>query len=184
MTSNASSPTRQNLWTVGTLAGFAGGIMEVVWIMLYQSLSGHDAAIVAKGVTESVFPDMAAAPSSVAIGLVIHMVLAIGLGIVIAIAVPLVLPRIAGDRGSGPCRRLADEFLRDPAVRESQFRDDRALPGQLHLEIAVRLRGGLRVLDVPAQRGEALGPESQPPPRRTALAFVFQRGATCAAGLT
>ncbi len=96
MTSNASSPTRQNLWTVGTLAGFAGGIMEVVWIMLYQSLSGHDAAIVAKGVTESVFPDMAAAPSSVAIGLVIHMVLAIGLGIVIAIAVPLVLPRIAG----------------------------------------------------------------------------------------
>jgi hypothetical protein len=99
MPTNASSPAhlrRQTILTAGTLAGLAGGAMEVVWIMLYQSLSGNDAAIVAKGVTQAVFPDLATAPISVTLGLVIHMVLAVGLGIVIAIAVPLVLPRIAG----------------------------------------------------------------------------------------
>ena len=98
MTTHASST--QSRWlalsTVGTLAGVAGGLMEVFWIMLYQSLSGHDAAIVAKGVTYAVFPDLAAAPISVTLGLIIHMVLAVGLGIVIAIAIPLVLPRVAG----------------------------------------------------------------------------------------
>ena len=99
MTANASSPAsrrRHSLLTAGTLAGIAGGVMEIVWIMLYASLSGHDAAIVARGVTASVFPDLASAPSSIAIGLLIHMVLAIGLGIVIAIAIPAVLPRVAG----------------------------------------------------------------------------------------
>jgi len=99
MTTHASS-SNQSRWlalpTIGTLAGLAGGAIEIAWIMLYQSLSGNDAAIVARGVTQSVFPDIAAAPSSVAIGLIIHMVLAVGLGIVIALAVPLVLPRIAG----------------------------------------------------------------------------------------
>ena len=70
--------------------------MEVVWIMLYQSLSGNDAAIVARGVTASVFPDLATAPTSIMLGIVIHMVLAVGLGIVIAIAIPTVLPRVVG----------------------------------------------------------------------------------------
>lgn len=99
MISKAPSPTwqrRHTLLTAGTLAGLAGGVVEIVWIMLYQSLSGHDAAIVAQGVTQSVFPDLATAPTSVALGIAIHMVLAVGLGIVIAIAVPLVLPKIAG----------------------------------------------------------------------------------------
>ncbi len=96
MTTKTFSSTRQGFLTLGAVAGFAGGIMEILWIMLYQSLSGNDAAIVARGVTQTVFPDIAAAPTSVAVGLLIHMVLAVGLGIVIAIAVPLVLPRIAG----------------------------------------------------------------------------------------
>lgn len=97
MTSHVFSPAQaRRLVNAGALAGIAGGLMEVVWIMLYQALSGNDAAIVARGVTAAVFHDLAAAPSSVAVGLVIHMVLAIGLGIVIAIAVPLVLPRLAG----------------------------------------------------------------------------------------
>ncbi|MBU1174969.1 MAG: hypothetical protein KKH72_06155 [Alphaproteobacteria bacterium] len=99
MSANASSPARRrriSTLTAGTLAGLAGGVMEIVWIMLYASLSGNDAAIVARGVTASVFPDLATAPASVALGLLIHMVLAVGLGIVIAIAIPAVLPRVAG----------------------------------------------------------------------------------------
>ena len=96
MTTKTFSSAQQGFLTLGTLAGLAGGIMEVLWIVLYQSLSGNDAAIVARGVTQTVFPDIAAAPTSVAVGILIHMVLAVGLGIVIAIAVPLALPRIAG----------------------------------------------------------------------------------------
>lgn len=99
MTTNASLESRArgySLLKVGTLAGLAGGVMEVLWIMLYQSLSGNDAAIVARGVTASVFPDLATAPSSVLLGIVIHMALAVGLGIVIAIAIPTVLPKVVG----------------------------------------------------------------------------------------
>jgi len=88
--------SRGRVWSIGAIAGLAGGAMEVAWIALYQSLSGHDGAIVARGVTQTVIPDLAAAPSAVALGLAIHMALAVGLGIVIAVMVPKLLPRIVG----------------------------------------------------------------------------------------
>jgi len=87
---------RGRLLTVGTLAGLAGGTIEVAWIALYQHLTGHEAAVVARGVTQSVLPGLASAPSAVLLGLAIHMALAVTLGVAIAIAVPRVLPRIAG----------------------------------------------------------------------------------------
>lgn len=86
---------RGRLLTIGTLAGLAGGAIEVAWIALYQHLTGHEAAIVARGVTQSVLPGLASAPDAVVLGLAIHMALAVALGVVIAIAVPRVLPRIA-----------------------------------------------------------------------------------------
>ena len=91
------APThRGRLLTVGTLAGLAGGAIEIGWIALYQHLTGHAAAAVARGVTQSVLPGLASAPDAVLLGLAIHMALAVALGVVIAIAVPRVLPRIAG----------------------------------------------------------------------------------------
>jgi hypothetical protein len=91
------APTRRARGlTVGVIAGFAGGVAEVAWIMLYQALTGNEAAQVARGVTDSVIPSLAAAPSAVALGIIIHMALAVALGVALALAIPRALPRIAG----------------------------------------------------------------------------------------
>ncbi len=91
-----SSPIARGL-KVGTIAGLAGGAAEIGWIMLYQSLTGHDAALVARGVTVSVLPGLADTASGVvALGIVIHMLLALMIGLAFAVAIPRVLPRIAG----------------------------------------------------------------------------------------
>lgn len=83
-------------WPVGAIAGVAGGSIEVAWIALYGRVAGYDGVAVARGVTQSVIPDLAAAPSAVPLGLAIHMGLAVALGIVIAVLVPRLLPRLVG----------------------------------------------------------------------------------------
>jgi len=97
MGSKAFAAARPNrLLTIGTLAGLAGGAAEIAWIAAYQGLTGQQAAIVAQGVTQSVLPSLASAPSAVVLGLAIHMSLAIVMGIVIALAVPRLMPRVVG----------------------------------------------------------------------------------------
>jgi len=91
------APTRRGgMLTVGTLAGLAGGLIEIGWIALYQHAAGHSAATVARGVTQSLLPGLASTPAGVPMGLAIHMALAVALGIVIAVAVPRMAPRLAG----------------------------------------------------------------------------------------
>ncbi len=90
-----SSPIARGL-KVGTIAGLAGGAAEIGWILLYQSMTGHDAALVARGVTISVLPGLADASGVVALGIVIHMVLALMIGLAFAVMIPRVLPRLAG----------------------------------------------------------------------------------------
>lgn len=65
----------------GMLAGAAGGLAEVVWIAFWASLTGADAADVARGVA-SVF--VAGAPAG--LGLAIHMALAVALGVALVAA--------------------------------------------------------------------------------------------------
>jgi hypothetical protein len=81
---------------VGVLAGLAGGAVEVGWIALYQNAVGHESAAVARGVTQSFVPAIAAAPAAVPVGVAIHMGLAILLGIAVAVLVNRFLPRIVG----------------------------------------------------------------------------------------
>lgn len=83
-------------WSTGSLAGLAGGSAEVAWIVLYERLSGGDAAGVAHGVTDSLFPTLAAAPLAVPLGVAIHMVLAILFGIAIAAVLRSMLPSVSG----------------------------------------------------------------------------------------
>ncbi len=78
---------------VGALAGLAGGAAEVIWVSLYASLSAAEAASVASGVTGTVWPVLATSSAAVLLGIVIHMALAIVLGIAVAVLVPSVLPR-------------------------------------------------------------------------------------------
>ena len=90
-----TAQTRTNslsrLWPVGIFAGASGGAIEIAWIAFYQSLTGHDGATIARGVTQSTISELAAAPSAVLIGLAIHMVLSLALGLAICIMMRHVL---------------------------------------------------------------------------------------------
>ncbi len=63
------------------VAGAAGGLAEVVWVTLYASLMGGDAAVIARGVTTAVGVTALLPASAVGMGVVVHMVLAVLLGL-------------------------------------------------------------------------------------------------------
>jgi hypothetical protein len=68
----------------GVVAGVAGGLAEIAWVALYAGITGADAAGFARGVTiaagvTALFP---AAP--VAVGVTVHMALAVTLGIALS----------------------------------------------------------------------------------------------------
>ena len=70
----------------GVLAGAAGGVAEIAWVTLYAGATGGNAAVLARGVTTaaglaSLFP-----PLSAALGIALHMTLAVSLGIALAFA--------------------------------------------------------------------------------------------------
>jgi hypothetical protein len=79
--------------TIGVVAGLAGGLAEVACISLYAALTSSDAAVVARGVTETI---RVTSSAPVLAGISIHMALAALLGIAVAFALrPL---RLAGAR--------------------------------------------------------------------------------------
>jgi len=82
-------------WSSGAIAGLAGGVVEISWIALYKHLSGGEAADVARGVTETLFPNLVTPAAAVPLGIVIHMGLAIMLGVAISVFVRSLLPRTA-----------------------------------------------------------------------------------------
>jgi hypothetical protein len=71
---------------VGALAGIAGGIAEIGWIVLYGMVTGTPTGLVARGVVGSVIPPLAASPWAAWLGIFIHLVLAIALGLGLALA--------------------------------------------------------------------------------------------------
>lgn len=73
---------------VGALLGLAGGAAEVVWIAFYGSLAGSDAAEVARAISTTVAWLLPGIPLSVApviFGVVVHMIVAVGIGIALAV---------------------------------------------------------------------------------------------------
>jgi len=71
------------LLRLGILAGLAGGAVEVAWVAAYGAVTGTPVAAVARGVTGALLPGLAALPAGPAIGIALHMLLAIGLGIAV-----------------------------------------------------------------------------------------------------
>ena len=65
--------------TIVLLAGLAGGIAEIAWVLAYGAFAGVSAADVAREVTASVFPGAANAPAGLALGIGIHLALSIAL---------------------------------------------------------------------------------------------------------
>lgn len=73
---------------LGVLLGLAGGAAEIVWIAFYGSLAGSDAAEVARGVSIAVTGLLPGIPFSVTpaiFGIVVHMILAVGIGVALAV---------------------------------------------------------------------------------------------------
>jgi len=68
----------------GIAAGAAGGIAEIIWIFVYASATGADAASLARGVTTATGINLLLQDNSAAFGVTIHMMLAAVLGIALA----------------------------------------------------------------------------------------------------
>ncbi len=96
MATSSRYVSRHDLIGLGVLAGLAGGLAEILWISGFMSAVGGNAAQVASAVTATVAPSLAAAGPAVALGLVVHMTLAMGLGILVAVILRRALPRLAG----------------------------------------------------------------------------------------
>lgn len=82
--SNVASPAiRHDFLRTGLLIGVAGGLAEIPVVWLYSALTGGDAAMIARQVAYAVGLDGASA----ATGVIVHMGLAVALGIVLSAAV-------------------------------------------------------------------------------------------------
>jgi hypothetical protein len=79
---------------VGVVAGAAGGLAEIAWVSLYAQATGANAASIARGVTTAAGIIAAVPNESVPAGIVIHMVLATGLGVALALAWRALSPRL------------------------------------------------------------------------------------------
>lgn len=75
-------------WELVLLAGLAGGTAEVLWVILYSSVSGVSAGLVARQVTASLWPAAAEWAVAPVLGVAIHMALAVALA---ALCAPLLL---------------------------------------------------------------------------------------------
>jgi hypothetical protein len=70
----------------GCVAGAAGGLAEIVWVALYAGITGGDAAILARGVTSAAGVRALMPASPVMLGVVVHMSLAVVVGLLLAFA--------------------------------------------------------------------------------------------------
>lgn len=84
------------LLRLGVAAGLVGGAAEVVWVAGYGVMTGTPVGVVARGVTTALLPGLANLPFIGAIGIALHMLLAVGLGIAVVAAFHAPLLRRVG----------------------------------------------------------------------------------------
>lgn len=70
---------------LGLTAGVSGGLIEILWISFYSRLTGGDATVVARGITEAIAAKSMQIIDPVMLGITIHMVLSAALGILLVI---------------------------------------------------------------------------------------------------
>jgi hypothetical protein len=81
--------------TIGLLAGLSGGAAEVAWVSLYSNATETSGMIVAQQVTASVIPSAASLPAAPLLGIAIHMLLSVVLGLAFAATIwRLAAPRL------------------------------------------------------------------------------------------
>ena len=69
----------------GVFAGAAGGLAEIAWVTLYAGVTGADPAVLARGVTTAAGVTALLPASPVALGIGVHMALAVMLGVVLSL---------------------------------------------------------------------------------------------------
>ncbi len=88
------------LLKVVLLAGFCGGMAEIIWVGLYAGLTGHSGVEVARQVTASLLPGMADAAFAPGLGIAIHLVLSLLLALAYTALVWLPMLRRRGPAAS------------------------------------------------------------------------------------
>jgi len=68
----------------GVVAGVAGGLAEIAWVTLYAEATGTDPATLARGVTTAAGVSALFPAAPIALGVTIHMALAVTLGIALS----------------------------------------------------------------------------------------------------
>ncbi len=81
-----ASDIRLGVFSSGIVAGVAGGLAEVAWVTLYAGISGGDPAVLARGVTTAAGVSALLPGSSAALGVAMHMMLAVMLGVALSCA--------------------------------------------------------------------------------------------------
>ena len=75
------------------LAGFCGGMAEIIWVAIYSAMTPIGAMEVARQITASVFPAMTDASAAAPVGIAIHLLLSLLLAGVFTVAVWLPFAR-------------------------------------------------------------------------------------------
>lgn len=75
------------------LAGFCGGMAEIIWVAIYGAMTPTSAMEVARQISASVFPAMADSSAAAPVGIAVHLLLSLLLAGVFAVAVWLPFAR-------------------------------------------------------------------------------------------
>lgn len=96
---NAAFGTKETSLPFGRflLAGLCGGVAEMLWVALYSTLTPVSGMEVARQVTATVFPAAANLPWAPEIGMAIHLLLSLALGVAFGAAI---WAPFARDRGA------------------------------------------------------------------------------------
>lgn len=80
---NRSARTLETI-RLGAVAGAAGGLAEIAWVTLYAAITGGNAAALARGVTTAAGASALFPADAVALGVAVHMTIAVALGVALA----------------------------------------------------------------------------------------------------
>jgi hypothetical protein len=72
-----------SIWKLILIAGLAGGVSEILWIMLYSGLTESNSILVARQVTASLWPDAVEWSLAPALGIAIHLALSLVLAAIL-----------------------------------------------------------------------------------------------------
>ena len=119
---------RLETFRVGIIAGTAGGLAEIAWVTLFVGMTGGNPVLLARGVAAAAgLGALLPAMSPVMLGIGVHMVLAVTLGIVLTLRLASTVheksrfDECLSVHACGARRRVGNQFLRGAAGCQPGF---------------------------------------------------------------